>query len=144
MADNNESVSLNDTETESMIMSGVNAKSIPTINKVSLDDLFQLMKVQSNELNAKFDAQNVKFDEKFNKLDEKFNAQSAKFDEVKNEIKKQNCNYEKQMKEMHARFDKTKEKIVALVNEKFDRQKNKVDKNYESRMGVENLSLIHI
>ena len=39
---------------------------------------------------------------------------------------------------MHARFDRTEEKIVALVNEKFDRQKNKADENYESKMGVEN------
>ena len=35
-------------------------------------------------------------------------------------------------------FDKTEEKIVASVNEKYDRQKNKVDENYESKMGIEN------
>ena len=82
MADNNESVNLNDTETESMIVSGVNAKSTPIISKVSLDDLFQLMKVQSNELNAKFDEQNIKFDE------------------VKNEIKRQTGYFDKQYDEV--------------------------------------------
>ena len=66
MADNNENVSLTDMETEnpvnvelsqteSMIMSGVNAKSTPTVSKVSLDDLFNFMKAQEVNLNAKFD-----------------------------------------------------------------------------------------
>ena len=36
---------------------------------------------------------------------------------------------------MHTHFEQTKEKIVALVNEKFDRPKNKVDEN---NSGVEN------
>ena len=57
MADNNESANLNETETESMIMMGVNAKSTLTSSKVSLDDLFQLMKIQSNELNERFNEQ---------------------------------------------------------------------------------------
>ena len=68
------------------------------------------------------------FNQKFSKLDEKFNEQNSeirgiqnnfnvKFDEIKNEIKKQNFNFGKQIDEMHARFDKTEEKIIALVNE---------------------------
>ena len=62
----NESVNLNDTGRESVIMSGVTANSTPTSSKVSLDDLFQLMKIQSSELDAKFN----KFDKKFNELKE--------------------------------------------------------------------------
>ena len=102
MADNDESVSLTDTETESMIMSGVNAKSTPTISKVSLDDLFQLMKAQNNNLNAKFDEQSVKFNEKF--------------DEVKNEIKRQNFNFDKQINEINARYENIQEQIVEAVS----------------------------
>ena len=53
MAENNESVDLNDTATESVIMNGIVANSTPVGSKVSLDDLFQLMKSQSHELNVK-------------------------------------------------------------------------------------------
>ena len=80
----NESMNLNDTGTESVIMNGVTANSTPVGNKVSLDDMFQLMKSQSHELN-------VKFDEKFN--------------EMKNEIQRQNCHIDKRINEILARLD---------------------------------------
>ena len=70
---------------------------------------------QQSDSNVKYGNLNAKFDEKFNDL--------------KDEIKRQNFKFDKRIDEMHVRFDKTKEKIVALVNEKFDRPKNKVDEN---------------
>ena len=119
------------------------------IKKAEDNELMEMIQLllkidkKCDNLDDKYEKQNAKFDN----LDEKFNAQNTKFDEIKNEIEKRNVNFDKQIDEMHARFDKTEEKIVALVNEKFDRQKNKVDENYKSKMGVENsrkLSLIHI
>ena len=91
----------------------------------------------------KFDVQNNKFDEKFDKSDEKF-------DEVKDEIKKQNFNFNKQINEMNARYENIKEQIIESVSQKFDKQNarvddlinnfkiNKVDNNCEIKMGVEN------
>ena len=61
-----------------------------------------------NNFNDKFHEQNVRFDN----FDEKFDQIDEKFNEIKNEIKKR--------------------------NENFDKQKNKVDENYESKMVVEN------
>ena len=62
MADN-ESISINNTATESLLLNEPQANSTPiTSNKVSLEDLFQLMKLQNNELNDKLN----QFDEQFN------------------------------------------------------------------------------
>ena len=86
MADN-ESINMNNTATESML-SETEANSTPIIsNKVSLEDLFQLMKIQNNELN-----------DKLNQFDEQFN-------DIKKEIKKQNYHIDKRINEIHARLD---------------------------------------
>ena len=46
MANNNKSISINNTATESLLLNEPQANSTPiTSNKVSLEDLFQLMKV---------------------------------------------------------------------------------------------------
>ena len=124
MANSNET-----SRTESEIM-GDSIHSTPAPSKrVEENDIIRMMKLLFNEQNIKFD----KFNEKLNQFD-------VQFSEIKNENKKQNFN--KRIDEMHARFDKTGEKIVALAIEKFDRQKNKVDENYESKMGVENSSCL--
>ena len=53
---------MNNMATESIIMSEAEANSTPVVNnKVSLEELFQLMKIQNNELRE----QNIKFDVKF-------------------------------------------------------------------------------
>ena len=72
MANNNESVSLNDTETESMIMNNVEIQSTPTttrIKELSVDDVFNLIKTMSESINNNFDKKFNTFDEKSNKLD---------------------------------------------------------------------------
>ena len=73
---------------------------------LSLDDLFQLMKSQSHELN-------VKFDEKFN--------------EMKNEIKKQIFKFDKRIDEIEIRCDNIQKQTIETVNEKFNIKINNLD-----------------
>ena len=51
MAENNESIEMNNTETESMILNEISANSTPMAisNKVSLEELFQLIDVYKRQ-----------------------------------------------------------------------------------------------
>ena len=87
MADN-ENTSIDNTATESLLLNEQQANSTPIINsKVSLEDLFLLMKTQNNELRE----QSIKFD--------------VKFDEVKKEIQRQNVNVDKRINEIEIQCD---------------------------------------
>ena len=101
MANNNESMSI---ENEPQ------ANPMPIIsNKVSLEDLFQLMKIQNGELNNKL-----------NQFDDKF-------DDIKKEIKKQSCHYDKRLSEIKTRLNEK----IELENKKLELDKlelNKEDK----------------
>ena len=85
-----------------------------------------------------FNIQNSKFDEKFNKHDVKFDEQSVKLDEIKNEIRKQNVNFDRQINE-------NKEDKVSSGENYDNRSKNMVLENNcvsiesgdKSIMGVE-------
>ena len=57
MADNNENSNVENTDTESL-------KSTPIMNRVSLEDLFQLMQMQNGQLNSKLN----QFDEQLSCL----------------------------------------------------------------------------
>ena len=95
MAENNESVETNNTDTESIILNEISANSTPRAidNKVSLEDLFQLIKTQNNQLreqiDEKFVQQNIKFHDKFNQLNSTFNVKFDSFDTKLNVLKKQ-------------------------------------------------------
>ena len=96
---NNESINMNNTATESILMSEPEANWTPIVNnKVSLEDLFQLMKIQNNELRE----QSIKFDVKFN--------------EVKKEIQRQNVNVDKRINEIHARLDEIELENLSLIH----------------------------
>ena len=83
MADNNESINVENTATESLVLNEPQANSTSIINdKVSLEDLFQLMKIQNGQLNNKLN----QFDEQFNDIKKEIKKQSCNFDERINEI----------------------------------------------------------
>ena len=130
MADNKE-VSLSDSQTESQINidSGIQtesmltssnnevsfvdrnvaAQSTPTtrIKELSMDDLFNLIKTMSENINSNVNAKykeqqidsNIKYNEISARLDDKFDRQSSelnnRFDEIKTEIKSEfNCKFD--------------------------------------------------
>ena len=70
MAENNESVEMNNTDTESIILNEINANSTPRAidNKVSLEDLFILITTQNNQFQLLREQIDEKFDEKFNQI----------------------------------------------------------------------------
>ena len=107
---NNESVNMNDTATESIIMSEAAANSTPVVNsKVSLEDVFQLMKMQSNELN-----------ERFKELKE----QNSDLKSDIKEIRRQNCNLDKRINDIHARLDE-----IELENKSREIDKLNINKD---------------
>ena len=59
---------------------------------------------------------------------------NAKFDEVRDEIKQQNFNFNKQMNEINTRCDSIKEQILESVNHKFDEQISEITENLESKI----------
>ena len=141
MADN-ENISINNTATEYLLLNEPQAKSTPIINnKVSLEDLFQLMEVQNNELN-----------DKLNQFDEQFN-------DIKKEIKKQSCNFNKRINEIETRLDELElenkkgvDKLEVNKDDKVSRGENCnninihnfPNKQTSTKELVESLSLIHI
>ena len=87
---------INNTATESILLNGISANSTPRAieNKISLEDLFILIKTQNSvlreQIDEKFEQQNIKFDEKFEqqniKFDGKFEQQNLKFDDKFNQM----------------------------------------------------------
>ena len=114
MANNNESINIENTATESLLLNEPQANSTPIINsKVSLEDLFLLMKIQNKELKE----QSIKLD--------------VKFDELKNEIKKRNFNVDKRINEIELENKKVIDKLELNKDDKVSSSGN-------------DLSLIHI
>ena len=112
MADN-ESISINNTATESLLLNEPQANSTPIINnKVSLEDLFQLMKIQNNELKE----QSIKFNIKLDNFNDKLNQFDEQFNDIKKEIKKQSCNFDKRLNEVHVRLEKIESQCLTTVN----------------------------
>ena len=126
-------------ETESMIMSGVNAKLTPTVSKVSLDDLFNFMKAQDvknesrlNEINSNL---NAKLDEVNTKMNNKLNEQHNEIKLIRNEIKHQNFSMN-QHYETNTRCNNMKEQIIESIsnnckkinemNKRLDRKLNQI------------------
>ena len=118
MAENNNSLEMENTATESILL-GINANSTPkTIeNKISLEDLFTL-------ISDKFEQQNLKFEDKFNQMNSTFNV---KLDSFENELKKQN---------------KLKNVKLNQLEEKLDKRINEIELENKNR-GID-LSLIRI
>ena len=110
MADN-ENISINNTATESLLLSEPEANSTPIMNnKVSLEDLFQLMKIQNNELRE----QSIKFDTKLDNFNHKINQFDEQFNDIKKEIKNQSCNSDKRLNEIHERLDKIELSLIHI------------------------------
>ena len=86
MAENNNSVEMNSTGTESILLDKISANSTPRAveNKISLEDLFTLIKTQNRvlkEIDEKFDSlenelkkQNNVQDVKLNQVDENYES----------------------------------------------------------------------
>ena len=57
MAENNDSIEINNTATESILLDGISANSTPRAieNKISLEDLFILIKTQNSVLKEQID-----------------------------------------------------------------------------------------
>ena len=116
MADNNESSNIENTATESLVLNEPQANSTPIINnKVSLEDLFQLMKIQNGQLNNKLN----QFDDKLNQFDEQFN-------DIKKEIKKQSCNFDERINEIEIQCDSI-QKQTENSNEQFNNKISQLD-----------------
>ena len=81
MAENNNSMEIENTETESILLER-HISSTPKIveNKISLENLFTL-------INDKFEQQNSKFEDKLNQMNSTLNV---KLDSFESELKKQN------------------------------------------------------
>ena len=62
----------------------------PTSSKVSLDNLFQLMKMQSSKLDAKFNKLEAKFDDKFHQQNARFDNFNNKFNRFDEKVRKEN------------------------------------------------------
>ena len=133
MAENNNSVEMNSTDTESILLDRISANSTPRAveNKISLEDLFTLIKTQNRvlkEIDEKFDSLENELKKQNNVRDVKLNQLDEKLKKVENEIQKQNCNIDKA--------------------DKLDRNKNKVSgvENYDNinKSMMLGLSLIHI
>ena len=77
---------------------------------------------QKRDSDVKFNKINSKFDEQKNEINDKLNEQNSKFDEIRNEIKQQNFDFNKHIKEINTRCDSIKEQILESVNHKFDEQ----------------------
>ena len=112
MAENNNSLEMKNTATESILL-GINANSTPrTIeNKIS-EDLFTL-------ISDKFEQQNLKFEDKFNQMNSTFNV---KLDSFENELKKQN-------KLKNIKLDQVEEKLDKRINEiELENKSREIDK----------------
>ena len=99
----NQELNLESTLTESMLSANVSAQSTPSTTRVrelSMDDMFNLIKTMSeninSNLNVKFEEQQIDSNVKYNKMNEKFDVQknsfdskldgqNVKFDELKNQ-----------------------------------------------------------
>ena len=101
----NQEVNLESTLTESMLSANVSAQSTPSTTRareLSMDDMFNLIKTMSeninSNLNAKFEEQQIDSNVKYNKINEKFDVQKnsfgSKFDELTNQIKEINKHLE--------------------------------------------------
>ena len=120
MADN-ESINVENTNTESLMLSAPQANSTPIVNnRMEENNIIKMMKLLFNE-------QSVKFDTKLDNFNEKLNQFDVQFSDIKKEIKKQGCNLDKRLSEIKTRLD---EKIES-ENKKLELNKfewNKDDK----------------
>ena len=113
MADN-ESINVDNTNTESLMLSAPQANSTPIVNnRMEENDIIKMMKLLFNEQSVNFDTKLDNFNEKLNQFDEQFN-------DIKKEIKNQSCHYDQKLREIKTRLD---EKIES-ENKKFELNKD--------------------
>ena len=94
---NNSMLCVNNTDTESILLDKISANSTPRAveNKISLEDLFALIKTQNSvlkEIDEKFDSLENELKKQNNVRDVKLNQLDEKLKKVENEIHKQNSN----------------------------------------------------
>ena len=132
--------------TESIAMSKASAVSTPTVSrveKVSLDDLFNLMKANFSEQNHKFDAQNIKFDKLNSDINAKLHELSSNVSEQKIRCESSFNNFNDKFNEQNVKFDT----LSSNINNRFDEENNKFDDKFNEinvKVTESQLSLIHI
>ena len=120
MAERNNSMEVNNTDTESILLDKISANSTPRAveNKISLEDLFILIKTQNSVLKE---------------IDEKF-------DSLENELKKQNNVRNIKLNQLEEKLDK---RINEIQLENKSREIDRLDKNKDKVSGVENYDNIN-
>ena len=109
-------------------------------NKVSLEDLFILIKTQNNQFQVLREQIDEKFDEKFNQMNIKFNVKFDSFDIKLNELKKQSNLRNVKLNQLDEKFEELKNE---MHKRNFDVDKRINEIELENKRGVD-LSLIHI
>ena len=100
MEERNNSMEINNTDTESILLDKISANSTPRAieNKISLEDLFILIKTQNSvlkEIDEKFDSLENELKKQNNLQNVKLDQLEEKLEKSKNEIQRQNCNIDK-------------------------------------------------
>ena len=88
---------------------------------------FDVSDIKMSNLNAKFDEVNSRFDVSDTKTNDKFEMRNNEIKLMRGEIKQQHFNFNKQMNEIHERCENMQEQIIESVSQKFDKQNARVD-----------------
>ena len=122
--------------TESMIMSGINAESTPTVSRVeklSLDDLFNFMKANFSEVKSDCDV-------KFDKINSRFDTNESNFNDIRDEVKQINTRFEKINEKYESEFDKLITKVDSSLKN-MDNRINEIDSSMTERINKQFPSL---